>query len=89
MRLKSRKLSFEETDVRKIVQRYTPIGVAGAVVPWNFPVLLAVGKIAPAVYTGNTVIVKPSPFTPYCGLKLVELAPQIFPLGVGMTHWDQ
>ena len=73
---------LEETEDRKIVQRYTPLGVVGAIVPWNFPVLLAVGKIASAVYTGNTVIVKPSPFTPYCDLKLAELATQFFPPGV-------
>jgi acyl-CoA reductase-like NAD-dependent aldehyde dehydrogenase len=73
---------IEDTDEHKIIQRYTPIGVCGAIVPWNFPVLLAVGKIVPAVYTGNAVIVKPSPFTPYCGLKLAELAAQCFPPGV-------
>lgn len=73
---------IEETEDRKIIQRYTPMGVAGAIVPWNFPVLLAVGKIVPAVYTGNTVIVKPSPFTPYCDLKLAELATRFFPPGV-------
>jgi acyl-CoA reductase-like NAD-dependent aldehyde dehydrogenase len=42
------------------------------IVPWNFPLLLAVGKIAPAVYTGNCIIIKPSPFTPYCALKIGE-----------------
>ncbi|GIJ88214.1 hypothetical protein Asppvi_007132 [Aspergillus pseudoviridinutans] len=73
---------IEDTDEHTIIQRYTPLGVCGAIVPWNFPVLLAVGKIVPAVYTGNTVIVKPSPFTPYCGLKLAELAAQCFPPGV-------
>lgn len=73
---------IEQTENRTIVQRYTPLGVCGAIVPWNFPVLLAIGKIAQAVYTGNTVIVKPSPFTPYCDLKLVELAAQFFPPGV-------
>lgn len=73
---------LEETDERKIIQRYLPLGVSGAIVPWNFPILLAIGKIVPAVYTGNTVIVKPSPFTPYCGLKLAELATKFFPPGV-------
>jgi acyl-CoA reductase-like NAD-dependent aldehyde dehydrogenase len=73
---------IEETDDRKVIQRYTPMGVVGAIVPWNYPVLLAVGKIVSAVYTGNTVIVKPSPFTPYCDLKLVELATRFFPPGV-------
>ncbi|KAJ5281974.1 Aldehyde dehydrogenase N-terminal [Penicillium angulare] len=73
---------IEETENRTIVQRYTPIGVAAAIVPWNFPVLLAIGKITQAVYAGNSVIVKPSPFTPYCDLKLVELATRFFPPGV-------
>jgi acyl-CoA reductase-like NAD-dependent aldehyde dehydrogenase len=74
--------TIEETEDRKIVQRYVPMGVVGAIVPWNFPVLLAVGKIVPALYTGNTIIVKPSPFTPYCALKLAELASRFFPPGV-------
>jgi acyl-CoA reductase-like NAD-dependent aldehyde dehydrogenase len=39
-------------------------------------------KLAPAVITGNSIIIKPSPFTPYCGLKVVELAQQFFPPGV-------
>ncbi|EAW13560.1 aldehyde dehydrogenase family protein [Aspergillus clavatus NRRL 1] len=73
---------IEETEERKIIQRYTPLGVCGGIVPWNFPVLLAVSKIVPAVYTGNTIIFKPSPLTPYCGLKLAELAAQCFPPGV-------
>lgn len=73
---------LQDKDDCKIIQRYTPLGVAGAIVPWNFPVLLAVGKIVPAVYTGNAVIVKPSPFTPYCDLKLAELAIPHFPPGV-------
>ncbi|GAB1215636.1 hypothetical protein ATERTT37_004828 [Aspergillus terreus] len=74
--------TIEETEDCKVIQRYTPIGVAAAIVPWNFPVLLAVGKIVSAVYTGNTVIVKPSPFTPYCDLKLAELATRFFYPGV-------
>jgi acyl-CoA reductase-like NAD-dependent aldehyde dehydrogenase len=42
----------------------------------------ACGKIAPALLTGNCIILKPSPFTPYCGLKLAELAQRFFPPGV-------
>ena len=72
----------EETAARKVVVRYTPIGVVGAIVPWNFPLMLAAAKIAPALLTGNVVIVKPSPYAPYCGLKLVELAQKFFPPGV-------
>ena len=73
---------IEEKDDLKVVQRYVPMGVACAIVPWNFPVLLAIGKVVGAVYTGNAVIVKPSPFAPYCDLKLVELATRFFPPGV-------
>ncbi|KAF0645745.1 hypothetical protein FPSE5266_00232 [Fusarium pseudograminearum] len=72
----------EDSDTRKVVTRYTPLGIVAAIVPWNFPLMLAASKIAPALLTGNVIIVKPSPFTPYCGLKLVELAQQFFPPGV-------
>lgn len=72
----------EDSEERSATVRYVPIGVTCALVPWNYPLLLSWGKIAPALYTGNTIIVKPSPDTPYCGLKLVELAMQFFPSGV-------
>ncbi|OJJ83798.1 aldehyde dehydrogenase family protein [Aspergillus glaucus CBS 516.65] len=73
---------IEDDDTRRVITRYVPLGVVGAIVPWNFPLLLATSKIAPALLTGNVIIVKPSPFTPYCGLKLVELAQRFFPPGV-------
>jgi acyl-CoA reductase-like NAD-dependent aldehyde dehydrogenase len=73
---------LEDTPERKVVSRYTPLGVVGAIVPWNFPILLAVWKIAPALVSGNTIIVKPSPFTPLCDLKLVELVQDLLPPGV-------
>ncbi|RLL93178.1 hypothetical protein CFD26_101576 [Aspergillus turcosus] len=73
---------LEDTPERRIVQRFTPLGVAAAIVPWNFPVLLAIGKIVSALITGNSIIVKPSPFTPYCALKLAELAIPFFPKGL-------
>ncbi|KAF3491865.1 aldehyde dehydrogenase [Arthroderma uncinatum] len=73
---------LEDTEERKILGRYLPLGVVGGIVPWNYPVLLACGKIASSIYTGNTVIIKPSPFTPYCSLKLGELGLQYFPPGV-------
>ncbi|OQV04848.1 hypothetical protein CLAIMM_09670 [Cladophialophora immunda] len=72
----------EETDTKKTVVRYTPIGVVGAIIPWNFPLMLCTAKIAPALLTGNVVICKPSPFAPYCGLKLCEIAQRFFPPGV-------
>ncbi|KIV91585.1 hypothetical protein PV10_06105 [Exophiala mesophila] len=72
----------QEDDDKQVIVRYTPLGVTVGIVPWNFPVHLACGKIAPSVITGNPIIIKPSPFTPYCDLKLGELAQQYFPPGV-------
>jgi acyl-CoA reductase-like NAD-dependent aldehyde dehydrogenase len=51
-----------------------PLGVVGAIVPWNFPLNLAVWKVAPALACGNTVVLKPSELTPYTALRLAELA---------------
>ncbi|CAG7990882.1 unnamed protein product [Penicillium nalgiovense] len=73
---------IEDDETRTVITRHVPLGVVGAIVPWNFPLMLATGKIAPALLTGNVVIIKPSPFTPYGGLKLVELAQKFFPPGV-------
>lgn len=73
---------IEDTPQRRVVTRYTPVGVVGAIVPWNFPLLLAVWKIAPALLTGNCIIVKPSPFTPLCTLKFGELCRKVLPPGV-------
>jgi acyl-CoA reductase-like NAD-dependent aldehyde dehydrogenase len=71
-----------ETDERRVVTRHTPVGVVGAIVPWNFPILLAIWKIAPALMAGCTILVKPSPYTPLCDLKIVELAQRVLPPGV-------
>ncbi|KAK4451117.1 aldehyde dehydrogenase [Podospora aff. communis PSN243] len=73
---------LDENEERTIYSTRTPLGVVGAIVPWNWPILLGLGKVGPALMTGNTVIMKPSPYTPYCDLKLGELAMSIFPPGV-------
>jgi acyl-CoA reductase-like NAD-dependent aldehyde dehydrogenase len=67
---------------RRYESRHVPLGVVGAITPWNFPLLLAAWKIAPALLAGNTVIWKPSPFTPLCALKLGELLLEVLPPGV-------
>lgn len=59
-----------------------PIGVVGSITPWNFPVLIAVWHIIPAVLSGNAVLCKPSPFTPLATLRLVELMNEVLPKGV-------
>jgi len=71
-----------DDDDRRVVTRRTPLGVVGAITPWNFPVLLSIWKIAPALVAGNTIVVKPSPFTPLCMLKLAELCRELLPPGV-------
>ncbi|KAM6536136.1 hypothetical protein FALCPG4_005653 [Fusarium falciforme] len=72
----------EDKPGRRIITRYTPLGVAVGIVPWNFPVQLAIAKLGPALIAGNAFILKPSPFTPYCNLKLAELGLKYFPPGV-------
>ncbi|ODM22142.1 hypothetical protein SI65_02988 [Aspergillus cristatus] len=71
-----------EDEERVITTRYVPVGVVAAICPWNFPIVLSIGKISPALLAGCCIIVKPSPFTPYTALKIVELAQYIFPPGV-------
>ena len=62
--------------------RREPIGVVGSIAPWNYPLMMATWKIAPALAAGNTVVLKPSEWTPLTALKLAELAADIFPAGV-------
>jgi acyl-CoA reductase-like NAD-dependent aldehyde dehydrogenase len=59
-----------------------PLGVVAAITPWNFPVTLASWKIAPALLAGNTMVLKPSPYTPLSTLKIGELLRDVFPPGV-------
>ena len=73
---------LKEDEDKIVYETHPPIGVCGAIVPWNWPILLGIGKVGPALMTGNTIIMKPSPFTPYCDLKLGELGAAIFPPGV-------
>lgn len=62
--------------------RHVPLGVVAAIAPWNFPMTLAVWKVAPALLAGNTMVLKPSPFTPLTALKMGELFRDILPAGV-------
>jgi aldehyde dehydrogenase (NAD+) len=59
-----------------------PIGVCGLIIPWNFPLLLLLFKLAPALATGNTVVVKPSELTPTSTLRLAEIFSAVLPAGV-------
>jgi betaine-aldehyde dehydrogenase len=62
--------------------RREPIGVCGQVTPWNYPMMMAVWKFAPAIAAGNTVVLKPSDTTPVSSLLLAEIAAEFLPPGV-------
>ncbi|MCC2321958.1 aminobutyraldehyde dehydrogenase [Cellulomonas xiejunii] len=62
--------------------RREPVGVVGQVTPWNYPLMMAVWKIAPALAAGNTVVLKPSDTTPVTTVRLAQLAAQVVPPGV-------
>lgn len=70
----------DESALVEVVRR--PLGVVAAITPWNFPLTLAFWKIAPALLAGNTLVIKPSPFTPLSTLKAVELLRDAVPPGV-------
>jgi acyl-CoA reductase-like NAD-dependent aldehyde dehydrogenase len=72
----------ENSAERHSVTRRVPIGVVGAIAPWNFPLILAVWKVAPALLAGNTVVLKPSPYTPLTTLRFGELLQRVLPPGV-------
>ncbi len=81
------KIRFETQTIvddaqKRIELRYVPLGVAGIITPWNAPINLAIGPLVSALYTGNTVVLKPSPYTPLSTLKIGELIRDVFPKGV-------
>lgn len=67
---------------QRVEVRRKPLGVVAAITPWNYPVMLAGWKIAPALLAGNTVVLKPSPYTPLSTLLLGELLRDVLPAGV-------
>src|ERR1700686_4343261 len=62
--------------------RRDPVGVVASIAPWNYPLMMAAWKLAPALAGGNTVVLKPSEQTPLTALKLARLIAEIFPAGV-------
>ena len=62
--------------------RRDPIGVVGSIAPWNYPLMMAAWKLAPALAGGNTIVLKPSELTPLTTLKLAKVVAEIFPEGV-------
>lgn len=80
---------LRETPTERIIEQRYPLGVVAAITPWNYPLLLLMVKLAPALITGNTVIAKPAPTTPLTTLLLGEVAAGILPPGVFQTLVDQ
>lgn len=79
-----------EIPVEKVVDdgetyaelHYRPIGVVAAITPWNWPMMIAVWQIAPSLRVGNTVVIKPSEYTPFSGLAIAAVMNQVLPEGV-------
>lgn len=73
---------IQDDDVARVEVHHKPIGVVGSITPWNWPLLIAVWHYAPAMLAGNTVVAKPSEYTPVTTLRFAEIANEILPPGV-------
>ena len=73
---------LEDSEKRRVEVHRAPLGVVGAIIPWNFPLILVGFKLAPALLTGNTIVIKPAPTTPLATLRLAELIREVVPPGV-------
>lgn len=73
---------IEQNSQRRVEAHRRPLGVIAAIIPWNFPLLLAAFKIPPALLAGNTLVVKPAPTTPLSTLELGRLITDLLPPGV-------
>ena len=71
----------QDDDTRLSRTRRVPVGVVGGIVPWNFPIMMAIQKIVPALVAGCTIVLKPSPFTPLTTLRIAELIKDVVPAG--------
>ncbi|MEP0393165.1 MAG: aldehyde dehydrogenase family protein [Erythrobacter sp.] len=79
--LKLEDVISEDSDTRLSRTRRVPVGVVGGIVPWNFPLMMAIQKIVPALMSGCTIVLKPSPFTPLTTLRVAELIADKVPAG--------
>ncbi len=73
---------IQDNEQGKVELHRRPVGVVGSITPWNWPVLIAVWHILPALRSGNTVVIKPSPYTPISTVRLVEVMNEVLPAGV-------
>jgi len=73
---------LEDSEGRRVEVHRNPLGVVGAIVPWNFPLILTAFKLPPALIAGNTLVIKPAPTTPLSTLRIAELIQDVAPAGV-------
>ena len=73
---------IQDNEEARVEVRRKPLGVVGSIPPWNWPLMIAIWHIMPALRTGNTVVIKPSSLTPLTTVRFVELANTILPPGV-------
>jgi acyl-CoA reductase-like NAD-dependent aldehyde dehydrogenase len=73
---------LQDNNEGRIELHRKPIGVVGSITPWNWPMMIAVWHIIPAIRAGNTVVNKPSPFTPLSTLRMIGLMQEVLPHGV-------
>ncbi len=73
---------IEETEESTIEQHRKPIGVVGSIAPWNWPLMIGIWHIIPAIRSGCTVVMKPSSLTPLSSIRMVELFNEVLPAGV-------
>ena len=73
---------LQDTHEGKVELSRKPVGVVGSITPWNFPLMIAVWHFLPAIRTGNTVVLTPSPLTPLATLRMVALLNEVLPAGV-------
>jgi acyl-CoA reductase-like NAD-dependent aldehyde dehydrogenase len=73
---------IEDSETRRVEAHRRPLGVIGAIIPWNFPLLIPAFKLPPALIAGNTIVLKPSPTTPLAMLRFAELVADVLPPGV-------
>lgn len=73
---------IQDDENFRIETRHKPLGVVAGIVPWNFPLLMCIWKIGPALMAGNALILKPAPTTPLSGLKLGEICARVLPAGL-------
>lgn len=73
---------IQDNEEGRVEIHRKPIGVVGSITPWNWPLMIAIWHVIPAIRSGNTVVIKPSPFTPLSTLRMIELIAGILPKGV-------